>query len=300
MARGVRFASLARFLPNRRQDQRYDFILLATQPPQVEQAAVRAVDHLNPTGVMVVFQNGLCEERLAPHLGAERVIGAVVAWGASMVTPGQFRRTSRGGFTLGPLQGAPDDRCRTLGEALGTVGRVRLTDNLRGARWSKLAFNCAVSTLGTIGGDRLGPLLARDFVRRLGLEVMTEVVQVADAEGVSLEKLAGTIDLRDLALTPAERTGRSRATLWAKHGVLLAAGARYRRLRSSMLAAIERGRPPAVDFLNGEVVTRADRHGLEVPINRRLTDVVHRIASGALTSGVSTLREIYDDTRPAV
>ena len=35
-----------------------------------------------------------------------------------------------------------------------------------------------------------------------------------------------------------------------------AVGLRYRRMRSSMLAAIERKRTPAIDFLNGEVVIR--------------------------------------------
>lgn len=279
---------------------RYDFVLLATQPPQVEAAARRHAGALAEQGAMVVFQNGLCEERVADIVGASRVVGAIISWGASMIAPGHFRRTSRGGFTVGALVDGLEARRERLAEALRHVGPVAATDNLRGARWSKLAFNCAVSSLGTVGGDRLGPLLARSFVRRLGLEVMTEAVEVARAEGVVLEKLAGTVDLERLALSDRERAGQGRWSLRAKHAVLLAAGARYRRLRSSMLAAIERGRPPAVDFLNGEITGRADRYGLRTPVNAALRRTVHRIAAGEARSSVSTLREIFEDTRPKV
>jgi len=35
---------------------------------------------------------------------------------------------------------------------------VRITRNLAGARWSKLAMNCAMSTLGAVSGLSLGEL----------------------------------------------------------------------------------------------------------------------------------------------
>lgn len=276
----------------------FDYVLLATQPPQVELAAKTAMGALADDGNMVVFQNGLCEERIAKLVGEERVIGAIIAWGASMVGPGRYQRTSAGGFTIGRVGRPVDEACEDLGSLLECVGPVEVTDNLRGARWSKLAINCAVSTLGTVGGDRLGPLLAHRFVRRLALEVMTEVVEVARAEGVELVKVAGTLNLDRLALTDPEKVSSGSASLVKKHALLMAVGARYRRLRSSMLSAIERGRKPAVDFLNGEVVSRADRHGVDVKVNALLQRTVHRIADGDLRPGLDLLRRIYEDTRP--
>lgn len=277
--------------------ERFDFILLATQPPQVEAAARSVAAHLDPSGAMVVLQNGLCEERIARIVGPNRVIGGIVSWGASTAGPGQLIRTSKGGFTFGMLNGAEDARCTTLADAVASIGPASVTANLRGARWTKLAFNCAVSTLGTVGGDRLGALIKHPEVRRLGLEVMTEVVDVAKGEGIRLEKLAGTVDLNRLALTADERSGRARWSLLGKHSLLCAVGLRYRNLRSSMLSAIERGRPPAIDFLNGEVVARAEGRGLEVPVNQRLTTTVHQIAAGLEKPGLMTLRTIFEDTR---
>jgi 2-dehydropantoate 2-reductase len=275
----------------------FDFVFLATQPPQVEEAVRAAAPHLRAGGAMVGFQNGLCEQRIAAIAGVEQTIGAIVAWGGSMLEPGVYERTSEGGFVVGRLDGAADGRLEALRAVLESIGPVKISSNLRGARWSKLAINCAISSLGTIGGDRLGALLRYRFVRRLALEVMTEVVAVARARGVRLEKVSGTIDLDWVALTDSERFVSGSPTLMAKHALLLAVGAKFRRLRSSMLIAIERGREPAVDFLNGEVVWRGQQSDVPVALNARIVEMIHEIARGRLHPGVPLLRQLYVASR---
>ena len=276
----------------------YDFILLATPPNGVEAAARDTAHLLAPQGAMVVLQNGLCEELVARVVGEDKVLGAIVAWGASSPETGVYERTSSGGFAIGALSGQEDPRLSRLAEVLRTVSQVAFTGNLRGARWSKLAINCAISTLGTVGGSRVGPLLRHRFIRRLAMEVFTEVFQVARAENVRLEKVASTVDLEWLTLKESEQHARGSLSLVGRHAMLLAIGARYRRLRSSMLAAIERGREPPVDFLNGEVVQRGKAHGIAVPVNEHLLQAVHAMSRRELTPGVETLRRIYEQTRP--
>lgn len=274
----------------------FDFALLATQPPQVVEAARTALPLLGQDGALVCLQNGLCEQRIAPLAGTHRVLGAIVSWGASMLAPGQYERTSSGGFVIGRLDGERDPRLPVLAEVLSAVGPVDETTNLQGARWSKLAINCAISSLGTIGGERLGELLRYRFVRRLALEVMTEAVVTARRLGIRLEKVAGTIDL-DWATLSAEDTRNGSPSLAAKHALLLAVGAKFRRLRSSMLAAIERGREPAIDFLNGEVVRYAARARVAVPVNYRVTRTVDAIWRGTERSSIALLRRLYDESR---
>lgn len=273
-------------------EPKFDWILLAVQPPQVEEAARSAVAFLAKTGAMVCFQNGLCESRVARIAGPDRVVGAVVAWGASMLEPGVYERTSNGGFTVGRMDGADDPRLAELAIVLEPIGPVTLTPNLAGARWSKLAINCAISTLGTLGGVRLGALMTHRHVRRLALEIMTEVVQVARAEKVRLEKVSGTIDLDWIALTAEEMKSWGSPGLFAKHAMLLAVGTRYRRLRSSMLAAIERGRTPAVDFLNGEVTDHGRGHGIATPVNAEAQRLVHALARGEIKPSLDLVRQL--------
>ena len=270
--------------------------MLATQPQDVERSASRAAGVLAPDGRIVCLQNGLCEYRVKNHVDAARILGAVVAWGGNQIEPGLYDRTSAGGFVLGRLDGQDDSRAHELARLLECIGPTTVTRNLAGARWSKLAINCAISALGTVGGDRLGVLMRSRRVRRLALEIMTEVVLVARKESIALEKVSGTLDLDWLALTEAERTMSGGPSLVAKHGLLLAVGARFRRMRSSMLAAIERGRPGAVDFLNGEIVERAAAVGVDVPVNRAIQTMIHDIGRREKTSSIGLIYELYAQT----
>jgi 2-dehydropantoate 2-reductase len=277
----------------------FDFILLSTQPQDVERSAAVVARALAPNGRIVCLQNGLCEYRVARIVPPEQVLGAVVAWGGSQLEPGSYDRTSAGGFVIGRIDGknATDDpRVTELARLLECIGPTTITNNLAGARWSKLAINCAISALGTIGGDRLGVLMRSRRVRRLALEIMSEVVLVARHEGIALEKVSGTLDLDWLSLTPNERTMTGGPSLVAKHTLLLAVGTRFRRLRSSMLAAIERGRPGAIDFLNGEVVQLAAAAGLDVPVNAAVQRLIHEIGRREKTSSIQLIYQLYEQT----
>ncbi len=273
-----------------------DYAILATQPPTVEEATRSLLPYLGPQSAVVVLQNGLCEERVAAIAGKDRVIGAIVAWGASMPEPGLYERTAAGGFAIGKLDGAgeADAQLRQLGGMFEAIGPVTLTKNLRGARWSKLALNAAISSMGTIAGERLGPVARVRRYRRLALEVMSEAVEVAHKLGVTLEKVSGTLDLDWIALSPEDRAARASASLAAKHALLLAVGMRYRRMRSSMLSAIERKRPPAIDFLNGEIVRHGEQVGAATPVNRAVVETVWQIARGEETSSRGTLDRLCD------
>jgi 2-dehydropantoate 2-reductase len=190
------------------------------------------------------------------------------------------------------MNGSVDSSLEELGRMLECVGPTEITRNLAGKRWSKLAINCAISSLGTLGGDRLGALLQHRFIRRLALEIMTEVVHVARRENVALEKVSGTLDLEWIALREEERLATGSPALLAKHALLYAVGLRFRRMRSSMLAAIERGRPPSVDFLNGEIVERGKRLGVPTPVNARVRSWVWDVAAGRRAPGMPLLREL--------
>jgi 2-dehydropantoate 2-reductase len=78
-------------------------------------------------------------------------------------------------------------------------------------------------------------------------------------------------------------------SLLGKHALLLAVGAKFRRMRSSMLYALERGRPPEIDHLNGEIVRRGAALGVPTPVNAALVERVRAISAGRERSDVSGL-----------
>jgi 2-dehydropantoate 2-reductase len=271
-------------------DGPYDLAIVATQNPALERALAKALPHL--AGPIVTCQNGLPEARAIDVCG-ERVVGCVVGWGASMVEPGVYKRTSRGSLQLGRAsENGPHaaDIARLLEVASPTV----VVDDLQGVRWSKLAINCVTTTLGAAGGVPLGKLLSNRPIRRLALEIFAEVAEVARAEGVKLQPVGGTLDIDKIAITDAERQlsiGSPR--LAYKHSILLAVGLKYRRMRSSMLYALERGRPPEIDFLNGEIVRRGAARGIATPVNAALVKQVRAIERKQAHPSLDALRTLY-------
>lgn len=263
-----------------------DAALIATPASQVESSAQALVNGEFP---IVVLSNGLGEERILPLVGPERTFGAVVSFGASR-DDGAIFRTAKGRLTLGGLaQGAPDSLFRMLAD----VSEVRRTTNLRGVRWSKLAINCAISGLGALGGDRLGVLIRDSKVRHLALELMSEATRVALAEGVQLEKVAGTLDLPTIALPEG---GASRAGMFWRHAVLRAIGIKYSRLRSSLLYAIERGRDPGAEFLHGEVVRRAQQRGIETPVSAGILERLNAMGRGERSPALGEAHALHAAT----
>ncbi len=272
----------------------FSAVILTTQAPALEEALSSAKAALAPETLVVVCQNGLPEARAAAVLPDARIVGCVVGWGASMVAPGRFKRTSSGGVQLGQLAGlgaaATLPQLEDLRAAMVAASPAELVSNFPGVRWSKLAINSVTSTLGAIGGQALGALLLRRPIRRLALEIFTEVADVALASGVTMAKVGGTLDISAVTLTQKEREALfGRLSLIVKHGLLLVVGAKFRRMRSSMLYALERGRPPEIDYLNGEIVRRGDAHGIATPVNRALVAEVRAIERGERSSSVAGL-----------
>lgn len=271
----------------------FDVAIVATQSTTLEAALTSLRPRLAPSSVVVTCQNGLPEERAAALVGP-RVVGCVVGWGASMVEPGVYQRTSRGTLTLG--RATPDGPDATaIAQLCEPASPVTVADDLAGVRWSKLAINCVTTTLGAIGGVPLGRLLSHRPIRRIALEVFAEVAAVAHAAGVRVQPVGGTLEIDKIAITDAERAlSFGSPSLAYKHSVLMAVGFKYRRLRSSMLYALERGRPPEIDYLNGEIVRRGAMLRVATPVNAALVVAVREIEARQSSSSTNLLRALHD------
>lgn len=272
----------------------FDLCIVATKATTLAVAVEAARAHLAGAAPIVCCQNGLPEEIAATIVGRDRVLGCIVVFAATMQEAGRYLVSARGGLNLGrPFAESPD--LTPWMEPLGATSPAVQVADFAGARWSKLALNCASSTLGVIGSVRLGELLRRRFVRRLVLEIWTEVAAVAAASGRSMVPIGGTFDIERMALSPDERTRPvGSPTLALKHALLLGIGLKYRSVRSSMLVALERGRSPEIDFLNGEIVRRGARLGIPTPINERLVATVKRIFAGEQRPSMNLLRRTFE------
>jgi 2-dehydropantoate 2-reductase len=262
---------------------------MATPNTTLESALREAAPALKEGAPFVLCQNGLPEDRARQVVG-DSVLGCVVGWGATMIQPGVYRRTSSGGLQLGRLwESAPDPN--PTAHLLEAAAPTFVVSDLAAIRWSKLAINCVTATLGAIGGESLGTLLKYSSVRRLAMEVFAEVLAVAQACGIRPSPVRGTLEIDKVAMDERERQGWSPSLLY-KHLLLLAVGMKFRRMRSSMLYALEHGREIEIDYINGEVVSRGKLMGVPTPVNSALIQTVRDIEKRKLPAAPRTLRSL--------
>jgi 2-dehydropantoate 2-reductase len=286
---GTRLELLAAALPE--EAAPYDLMLLCTRAEATDAALARALPLLAAGGAVVCLQNGLPEERVAARAGAARTLGAVINWSATAEAPGRVQVTGRGNFVLGGAAAGAERKLTFAATVLCRVFPVATTDNLAGFRWSKLALNCAISTLGAVSGLSFGELAMRREGRALCARVAGEVVAVARARGVRLERVSG-LDPSWLA----DGGGRAPKALLLRPLrralVFLASRARPGQ-RSGMLERLLAGRTSGqVDDLNGAVVAAARARGLLVPLNEKLLALVHAIERGEERVGPHQLERL--------
>jgi 2-dehydropantoate 2-reductase len=268
----------------------FDAIYLAMKATGVQQAACDAAAYMSPQGYVVTLQNGVVEDRVGDVLGRERVVGALVGWGATMHGPGVVEMTSRGESVVGELDGRVTPRVQRLKATLDAVAPATVSTNVYGVLWSKLAINCTITALGAVTGQLLGEMLRRGDVRHLALAITSEVVDVATAHGVRLEPVGGTLDVHRLYLPPERRTRGFGLDLLVKHAIMGIVGLKFRRLKSSMLQSIERGRRPEIDFINGYAVEKGQEKNVPTPLNAALTSLVREIEAGARKTSPDNLK----------
>jgi 2-dehydropantoate 2-reductase len=125
--------------------QKFDVVFLTCKSPDSIWLAEFIKPYLAPGGVLVSLQNSLNDEWLAPVIGYERDVAAVVELAAELWEPGIVKRhtsPTRTWFALGELHGRVTPRVQELASILGAAGKVEVKTNIWGGKWSKLTLNC--------------------------------------------------------------------------------------------------------------------------------------------------------------
>ncbi|HOO73314.1 MAG TPA: 2-dehydropantoate 2-reductase [Spirochaetota bacterium] len=262
-----------------------DVVFLATKATDMLQAARDLLPFLNDSSVVVSLQNGLCEDAIGEVVGRHRTIGCVVGWGGTMHSPGEVEMTSSGEFIIGNIDHRPDDRLVPIKQMLDTVLPTIITENTIGHLYSKLIINACITSLGALCGLYLGQMLSRAKIRRIFMAIMKEAIAVADGMGLRVEPYSGKLDYYKL-------TGNDSATArLAAHLLIMVIGIKYRRLKSSSLQSLERGKPTEIDYLNGYICAQGDRHGVDTPVNDAVVKMIREIEQGARAISIKNFSE---------
>jgi 2-dehydropantoate 2-reductase len=232
-----------------------DVVVLAVKaydnPPAI--AAIPAM--LGPHSSVLTLQNGVDSvAELAQAVGEPHVIGGTTYVATALAEPGIIEQTGvHRRIVFGEVFGTlprMTERVRTLQQALGGADiQAEAVEDGRIPIWEKFIF--LVSLAGFTGASRLpiGPIWADADCRARLLEGCREVERLARAEGVPVA--ADTIE-------------RIAAYVGGIPGSM----------RSSLLIDLSQGKRIEVEALQGAVVRRAARAGLDVPIMSTLYAVL--------------------------
>lgn len=268
-------------LPDEMQGK-YDVVFLMTKQRDNAAIVTDLLPFLHENSVVCTTQNGLPEPSVAAIIGADRVYGAATSFGANFLGEGKVELTSRlkaasmevGGYqNNGEKNSLLSKILGYAGNATGNVDFVKTTDNLSGARWSKLSVNAAFSALSTITGLTFGEVAKKHKSRKIALGILRETIAVAKASGVTLAKMQG----HDLEKTLG---GKSVFKRFIAYTVLPFAMKKHKKLHSGMLIDIQNGKKCEIDFICGVVCREGAKVGVETPLCEQAVDMIHGIENG--------------------
>jgi len=255
---------------------KFDFVLIATKATDMPDAAKQVLPFLKEDSLVVSMQNGICEDELAAIVGENRTIGCVVGWGATMLQPGELEMTSSGEFVIGTLDGKQPRMLSDLKTTLNEVVPVRISKNIYGDLYAKLITNSCITTLGAVSGQLLGELLKQRKVRNIFIEIIREAIKVSKAMQLKVEPY-GKLDFYNFVKTEGFMADIKR------HAIIYFIGLKYKRLKSSSLQSLERGKKTEIDYFNGYISRKALEFEIETPVNSALTRMVKEIEMGKRT-----------------
>jgi 2-dehydropantoate 2-reductase len=229
-----------------------DVVLFTVKSQDTAAAARRLGPLLQPDTAVVSLQNGLGnEETIAAEIGADHTLGGVVYLLSTISEPGTVVH-SAGPATLifGELDGTATERATRLLDALRGAGvDATLSPDVQQAIWDKFAFICALSGMTAAVRLPIGAIRSEPASWEMFRDALREVAAVAAAEGVRLS---------DEALARHEAFAQE-----------LEPG-----MHSSLHYDLTHGKPMELDALHGELLRRAEAHGVAVPVTRAIVGVL--------------------------
>jgi 2-dehydropantoate 2-reductase len=118
-------------------------------------------------------------------------------------------------------------------------------------QWNKLFANAVINPITALVGKKNGIVLSEDL-RKTVEDIVDECVEAAAREGLEFDRNR----VLDFVYSVASKTSNN---------------------ISSMLQDVRRGNKTEIDSINGYVVGLGKRHGLKVPVNRTLYELVKAV-----------------------
>jgi 2-dehydropantoate 2-reductase len=225
---------------------RADLVLVCVKTHQTDSILDDLAAVVGDDTVVIPLQNGVeSDEQLAARFGRRRVLPAAVYVGATVDEPGVVSHQAPARISMGATDGFDEQRLAVIYETLASTGQVvQISPDIQRERWRKLMWNASFNTVSAVTLRTPADLLALPETRALIIRLMSEVVDVARAHGINLQ-----------------RSDIDEHIAWTER----ASG-----MRTSTMVDRERGRTMEADGLIGVIVRKGGDAGVPTPASAAL------------------------------
>jgi len=261
---------------------RLSTVLLAVKAPATESVVRSFADRLAPDGCVVSLQNGLNELAIAKLVGERRTVGAFINFSADYLEPGLIHFAGRGAFYIGELDGVRSPRIEHLQRVLSHWGNVQITNNIWGFLWGKQAYG-AMLFATALTNDSMA--VAINGHRRVVVALAREVVRVAQAQGIRPLGFDG--------FEPDVVGSGDQSAIDASLDRLIALRRGDQKTHSGVWRDLAvRKRRTEVEPHFRPIIAEAERRGIDVPLLRRMVDMIHEVEDGRRQFSPANLDEL--------
>lgn len=255
-------------------NREFDVVLLAAKSNDTRWLAEFIKPYLRTDGMIVGLQNGMNNAAIIDIIGRPRVMGCVVELSAEVFTPGLVQRNTdqkSTWFGLGELDGGVTPRLTGLERIMKHAGHITITDNIEGAKWTKLVNSSMILAPFGMLGLQSWQAVQIPEVCNLCARLASETMRVGAALGYQLDAIFG--------LSPEEFLGPEEKIidklLYTILGHMGKKGSRT--ARGVVLQDFLKGRRTETEFLNGHIARKGREAGIPTPANDAVVELCRRI-----------------------
>ncbi|NNF99362.1 MAG: ketopantoate reductase family protein [Desulfobacteraceae bacterium] len=252
-------------------DFKPDIILIAVKTQDVEQICqeIKSIDSDIP---ILMMQNGIRSADMAASiLGKRYLISCILLLNARFLQPGVVNYVNRRPIVIGEAFKTNSLKTKWIKNILDHVSDTFISNNIRGAQWTKLVINAMSNSIDAMTGLTLGEYVKRDEIRRVAVEILKEALRVVDSAGIKLESLPGIpISIFKVMIglpTPM-------AALLLRYMMRSKGNSD---IMTSTLQSIRMGQKTEIDYINGEFVKLGERLGIRTPFNAKAVELIQQI-----------------------
>jgi len=281
--------------------EQFDIVYLSVKSYDTRWSTYLIEPYLKPTGFILPAQNSLNDELVASIVGFNRTVGCVPSVGAGVYEPGHVVRTypmTIHCFTVGELSGIITPRVIEIVDSLKIIGPCEATDNIWGARWSKMIINCMMNTTAGLVGPSISSLddEHRNTLNLIRVVAGCEVTRVAHALGVAVEPIWGISAQEFVEATNGKAIRILEAKLKEALQKIYLTPEQTEKIgvpaRPSLLQDVIKGRRTEVDFLNGYAIKKGKEVGVPAPMNEAIVDLMKKLENGEINPDPSILEQL--------